>query len=75
MNKFFLILIFFTSIQNPAYAYIDPGGVTAFIQLLFAGLITSFFFLKNTIKNILQKINFFLFDLRQLLKFFKTEKK
>ena len=75
MNKLFLILLFFIFHQNPAYAYIDPGGISAFIQLLFAGLITSFFFLRNSIKNFLLKINFFLFDIRQLFKFLKTKNK
>ena len=75
MNKLFFTLLIFIFHQNPAHAYIDPGGITAFIQLLFAGLITSFFFLKSSIKNFFQKINFFLFDIRQFFKFLKTKNK
>lgn len=75
MTKLFLTLTFIFFYINPAHAYIDPGGIAAFIQLLLATLITSLYFLRNSIKNFFQNVNFFLFDILQFLKFLKTKNK
>lgn len=56
---------FFTT---PVHSYIDPGGISAFIQILFASIITSIIFLKGYIKNIFQNIVNFSGDFRVFCK-------
>lgn len=58
-NFNFALLIFFF-FSNEANAYIDPGGISAFIQILFASVITSIIFLKSYINSFFKNFyNFF----------------
>ena len=65
LNYFFWMYFFFTT---PVHSYIDPGGISAFIQILFASIITSIIFLKGYIKNIFQNIVNFSGDFRVFCK-------
>ena len=66
LNSILLIFIFFSTKAN---AYIDPGGISAFLQILFASVVTSIIFLKSYISSFFKNIyNFF----RDFLVFFKV---
>lgn len=71
-----IIIALLSSLFFPsfAHAYIDPGGIGAMLNLLVAGIVTSLFFLKETISNIYKEtINFFV-DLFVFFNFFKAKK-
>ena len=56
LNSILLIFIFFSTKAN---AYIDPGGISAFLQIL-ASVVTSIIFLKSYISSFFKNIyNFF----------------
>ena len=66
LNSILLIFIFFSTKAN---AYIDPGGISAFLQILFASVVTSIIFLKSYISSFFKNIyNFF----RDFQVFFKV---
>ena len=48
LNSILLIFIFFSTKAN---AYIDPGGISAFLQILFASVVTSIIFFKKLYKQ------------------------
>ena len=60
MKKIFsYFLLFFLCPISYSYAYLDPGSVNIILQFLafiLTGIITSWLFLKNTIKNFFNKL-------------------
>tara|TARA_A100001015_G_C14907629_1_gene679036 strand:+ start:138 stop:386 length:249 start_codon:yes stop_codon:yes gene_type:complete len=59
LNTIFYSLIITFCLTKNAYAYLDPGAITAFIQLLVAGVAGALFTIKywwNNFKNFVLKI-------------------
>ena len=59
LNTIFYSLIITICLTKNAYAYLDPGTITAFIQLLVAGIAGALFTIKywwNSFKNFILKI-------------------
>ena len=67
-KNFYYLFLIFIFIAFDANAYIDPGGISAFIQILFASVITSIIFLKSFIKNFFSKFIEFLLDFKTFFK-------
>ena len=44
--KITLIFLIFVLISKPSFAYFDPGAITLFFQLLLAGIVGAFVYLK-----------------------------
>lgn len=44
--KIIIISITFVLMSKPAFAYFDPGAISLFFQLLIAGIVGAFVFLK-----------------------------
>ena len=63
--KIIIISIIFALISKPAFAYFDPGAISLFFQLLLAGIVGAFVFLKFYYLTIIDFIK----------KIFKTKKK
>lgn len=60
-KNIFIFLLFFLGSTSTSYAYLDPGSVNIILQffaLILTGIVTSWLFLKNTIKNFLNKLFF-----------------
>ena len=72
MNKKLLFFLFALMIfQTNAHAYLDPGSGSIFLQIvafISATILSFWLFLKNTFKNLLNKISKF-------IKIFKKDKK
>ena len=59
-KKFNFLFLLYFFVTTHVHAYIDPGGISAFVQILFASIVTSIIFLKGYIGNFFQNIlNFF----------------
>ena len=69
----FINLYFFLPLGN-AYAYIDPGGISAFIQILFASILTGVVFLRNYVFSFFSNIKNFYIDIIEYLKFNSLKK-
>ena len=69
----FINLYFFLPLGN-AYAYIDPGGISAFIQILFASILTGIVFLRNYVFSFFSNIKNFYIDIIEYLKFNSLKK-
>ena len=54
-----LFVLFFLSSPEPAYAYLDPGGFSYFLQIALAGLVGAIF----AFKNLLFRVRTFLVNL------------
>ena len=72
--KFLVLTIFFCFYYENAWSYIDPGGIGAFFQILFATLVTSIFFLKEKISLLYSDFKNFLKEFRICLKSCSSEK-
>jgi len=56
MNKLLIFLGIFATFSLPAYGYIDPGSGSYLFQILIAGLIGFIFYIKTTLKKVIQFI-------------------
>ena len=61
----YLVIIFF-SLTLPAYAYIDPAGISSLLSLIASGLIGFFYVFRMKVRNFFEKINFIYLDLKTL---------
>lgn len=44
--KLLIIFLIYVSTSKPAFAYFDPGAISLFFQLIIAGIVGVFVFLK-----------------------------
>lgn len=51
-----LMVLFFTVLARDAYAYLDPGTGSYFLQLVIAGLLGALFFVKTFWRSIFKSI-------------------
>ena len=73
-EKLIIIVTLTSFFPNVSYAYIDPGGISAFIQILFASILASFVFLRSYISNFLSNIKNFFLDVKNYLRFSSQKK-
>ncbi len=67
-KKFNFLFLLYFFVTTHVHAYIDPGGISAFVQILFASIVTSIIFLKGYIGNFFQKILNFFHDFKVFFK-------
>ena len=49
-KKFNFLFLLYFFVTTHVHAYIDPGGISAFVQILFASIVTSIIFLNSILK-------------------------
>ena len=67
-------LFYFIFLIQNSYAYIDPGGIGAIINVIIAGIAAGVFYIRSTIYQFILSFKNILDDLLVFIKFFKKKK-
>ena len=74
MKLFLYFTFFFALMTQNAFAYIDPGGIGAIINVIIAGIAAGVFYIRSSIYQFISYFKNILKDLLIFIKFFKKKK-
>lgn len=73
-KQILLSILFLTIMNTSAYAYVDPAGLSSFLSLGLAALLSGFYFLKVKTFGFIKDIKFFFSDFRTFFSFYFEKK-